>query len=229
MPKSVTLTIDDAAVRAAPGTSVLDAAHQFGICIPSLCHVAGLTPNGVCRMCIVEVVQGERSQVTTSCTLEVKEGLVIRANSERIWRLRRNLAELLVAEAPNSKAIQDLAVRCGVQKVRYRFHHSECVMCGRCVRVCAETVQANALGFVGRGDDRQVDFPFGTRPRSCKKCLMCVHICPMTISPCSGPMRPGHERLCGECAPQLSVADRLPGLCIQCTLGKGFQCERHRA
>jgi hypothetical protein len=153
--------------------------------------------------------------------------MVIRANSDRIRRLRRGIAELLVAEAPNSRAIQDLAARCGVEQVRYPFHDAECVMCGRCVRVCEETVQANALGLVGRGDSRRVDFPNGERPKSCKRELMCGYVCPMTIPPCGGPMKPGEARLCDTCRPQLSVANQMLGTCVYCDLGKGFQCARH--
>jgi NADH dehydrogenase/NADH:ubiquinone oxidoreductase subunit G len=222
----VTFIIDGAPVRAPKGTSVLDAALTYGICIPHLCHVNGLTPNGHCRLCIVEMVEGGRAKVTTSCTLDVREGLVIRANSDRIRRLRRNIAELLVAEAPNSRAIQDVAVRCGVTEVRYPFRNKDCVLCGRCVRVCSEVWGGNALGFVGRGTERRVDYPFGVRPESCKQGMGCVDICPMTITPCGGPMKPGEERLCGQCESQLSMERDTPGVCIQCELGKGFQCLR---
>jgi NADH dehydrogenase/NADH:ubiquinone oxidoreductase subunit G len=225
--RSVTLMIDGTTVRVPPGTSVLEAALQYAICIPSLCHVPHLTPNGVCRLCIVEVVTGGRARVTTSCTLEAEEGMVVRAHSEPILRLRRGIAELLVAEAPNSRAIQDVAARCGVETVRYPFHNAECILCGRCVRVCGEAVQAKALGLVGRGDDRRVDFPFGRRPKACKRGLMCVHICPMTIPPCGGVMPAGKEYLCDRCRPQLTVAEQLPGLCIHCDLGRGFHCSRH--
>ena len=63
-----------------------------------------------------------------------------------------NIAEMLVAEAPNSRAIQDMAVRCGVTDVRYPFRNKDCVLCGRCVRVCREVWQSKSLGFVGRGN-----------------------------------------------------------------------------
>ena len=222
----VTLTIDGAEVRAPEGTSVLEAALAYGVCIPHLCHVQGLTPLGACRLCIVELIENGRSKVTASCTLDVREGMIIRSNSEKIRMLRRNIAELLVAEAPNSRAIQDIAVRCGVTKVRYPFRHKDCVLCGRCVRVCAEMWQANAIGFVGRGKDRRVDYPFGARPDSCKQGNGCVDICPMTITPCGGPMKPGEEHLCGQCESQLSMERDMPGTCVLCELGKGFHCLR---
>src|SRR4030042_2735117 len=111
MKQYVTFTIDGAHVRAAKGTSVLDVAVEYGVCIPHLCHVPPLSDIGACRLCIVEHVQNGRSKVTTSCTLQVEEGMVIRSNTEKIRKLRRNLAELLVAQAPNSRAVQDIAVR----------------------------------------------------------------------------------------------------------------------
>jgi bidirectional [NiFe] hydrogenase diaphorase subunit len=217
----VNVNIDGATVRAPRGTSVLDAAIEYGICIPHLCHVPNLSDIGACRLCIVEHVVNGRSEVTTSCTLNVEEGMVIRANTEKIRRLRRNLAELLVAQAPNSRAIQDIALRCGVKEVRYPFRNSDCVLCGRCVRVCTE------IGFVGRGKDRHVDFPFGIRPDFCKQCGNCIQICPMTIPPCDGPMKPGEEYLCGKCESQLMIADETPGSCTWCKLGEGFGCGRY--
>jgi len=227
MQPHVSLTIDGALVRASRAKSVLDVALEYGICIPHLCHLPHISDLGACRLCIVEHVEDGRSKVTTSCTLGVQEGMVIRTNTDRIRALRRNIAELLVAEAPNSRAIQDIAVRCGVQRVRYPFRNKDCVLCGRCVRVCAEMWDARAIGFVGRGKDRRVDFPFGIRPSFCKQCQSCVQLCPMTMPPCDGPMEPGQERLCGKCEAQLLAAERAPDSCTWCELGVGFDCARY--
>jgi NADH dehydrogenase/NADH:ubiquinone oxidoreductase subunit G len=227
MQEHVTLTIDGAKIRAVKGTSVLDTAMDFGICIPHLCHYPGLSDLGACRLCIVENVVNGKAKVTTSCTLKVEEGMVIETDSERIRGLRRNIAELLVAKAPNSRAVQDIAVRCGVTQVRYPFQNADCVLCGRCVRVCAEMWQANALGFMGRGKDRHVDFPFSRKPDFCKTCNTCIDICPMTVIPCVGPMKAGEERLCGGCEGQLTMTKNFTDSCVWCELGKGFQCTRH--
>ena len=86
--------------------------------------------------------------------------------------------------------------------------------------------RAKAIGFVGRGKERQVDFPFGKRPSFCKMCHSCVSLCPMTIIPCDGAMEPGHEYLCGKCESQLSMNENFPDTCVQCDLGKGFGCTR---
>jgi len=222
----VTISIDGAKVRAVEGSSVLDTALAYGTCIPHLCHMPNFTSTGACRLCIVEVVKNGRAKVKTSCTLDVKQGLTILTNTDKIRRLRKNIAEMLVAEAPNSRAIQDVAVRCGVKDVRYPFRNKDCVLCGRCVRACGEMWQAKALGFVGRGKQRHVDFPFGRKPSFCKMCLSCVDLCPMTMPPCDGPIEDGKEYLCGKCESQLSMNVDFPDTCVQCELGKGFGCIR---
>jgi hypothetical protein len=89
-----------------------------------------------------------------------------------------------------------------------------------------ERWQARAIGFVGRGLDRRVDSPFGRKAASCLMCHDCVDVCPMTIIPCDGPMKPGEEYLCGKCKSQLSMNERFPEMCVQCELGEAFSCSR---
>ncbi|MFC1631279.1 2Fe-2S iron-sulfur cluster-binding protein [Candidatus Omnitrophota bacterium] len=228
MEQYVNITIDGAKIKAPRGTTVLDAALDYGICIPHLCHVRGLTPIGACRVCIVEVMRNGRSKVTASCTLEVEEGMEVLAHSEKILKARKNIAEMLVAEAPNARAIQDLAVRCGVRQQRYPFRHNNCVLCGRCVRACDELWRSKSLGFVGRGQERRVRLPFDARPEYCKRCNACIDLCPMTITPCPGPMSKGNEALCGLCEAQLSMTEATPDSCADCRLGEGFDCQRKR-
>lgn len=228
MEKYISLTIDGANIRTPRGSTVLDAALNYGICIPHLCHLRSLTPIGACRLCIVESIKGGRSKVTASCTLEAEEGMEILAHTEKIVKARKNIAEMLVAEAPNSRAIQDIAARCGVKKVRYPFRSNNCVLCGRCVRACGELWRSKSLGFVGRGLGRRVRLPFDRRPLFCKKCNACIDLCPMTITPCPGPMKKGKEALCGLCQSQLSMAKEIADTCIDCSLGEGFDCVRKR-
>ncbi len=223
----VKINIDGATFRVAKGTSVLDVAIEYGICIPHLCHIPTISDIGACRLCIVENVVNGRSKVTTSCTLRVREGMVIRSNSDKIKKLRRNIAELLVAQAPNSRAVQDIAVRCGVKNVRYPFRDGNCVLCGRCVRICSELFGPKALGFVGRGKDRRVEAPFNAHSEFCIRCGKCVDLCPMAVIPCNGYMKPGEERLCGECESQMLLANEYPDHCVWCELGEGFQCGRY--
>jgi len=216
----VTINIDGANIKATRGSSVLDAALEHGTCIPHLCRVPYIASIGACRLCIVEHVVNGWSKVTTSCTLLVQEGMVILSNTEKIRKLRRNVAELLV-----SRAIQDIAVRCGVKEVRYPFRNSDCVLCGRCVQLCPGTFGVKAIGFVGRGKDRRVESPFDLRSKLCNDCGRCLDLCPMTIVPCGGPMKSGEEYLCGNCESKMDSAEE-QGICISCDFGEGFQCER---
>lgn len=222
MAQQVTLTIDGMDITVPRGLSVLDAALRHGICIPHLCRLPFISDLGSCRLCIVEHIQNGRSKITTSCTLLAQEGMVISSNTAKIRVLRKNIAELLVAEAPNSRAIQDVALRCGVREVRYPFRNSDCVLCGRCVRSCPE----KAIGFVGRGKDRRVASPLNIRKELCTNCGRCIDLCPMTMPPCDGPMLKGQERLCGKCVSKMDFAEELPGICVACDLGQGFHCER---
>ena len=93
MQQQVNVSIDGAIIHAIKGTSVLDTAVEYGFCIPHLCHVPYLSDLGACRLCIVEHVINGRSKVTTSCTLNVEEGMVVLTSTEKIQKLRRNLAE----------------------------------------------------------------------------------------------------------------------------------------
>lgn len=226
MPQSrmVTITVDGARISTPQGSCVLDAALEAGICIPNLCHMSDLTPIGACRVCIVEVIDHGRAKMTASCTLDATDGMVIRAHTDAVVRARQNIVELLLAEAPNSRAIQDLAVRVGVTAVRYPMRNKDCVLCARCVRVCDEVWQSKSLGFVGRGRDRHVALPFNTRPEFCKMCNSCIDLCPMTITPCPGPQKA--PAVCGLCASQLSMVENIPDTCVWCDMGKAFQCAR---
>ncbi len=225
MQQLVTVTIDGTSGRVPKGINVLDAAIQFGVCIPHLCHMPLIEDIGACRLCIVEHVKNGKSKITTSCTLGVEEGMVIRAHTEKVMKLRRNVAELLVAQAPNSRAIQDIAIRCGVKEVRYPFRNDNCVLCGRCVRYCKSMAGANSLGFIGRGRERRVQHPMGIRDL-CITCGFCTQNCPMTITPCGGIMKPGEERLC-NCEAKMQITERIEDACVWCDLGKGFQCSRY--
>ncbi len=226
MNQYVTVNIDGAILNVPKGSSVLDAALEAGICIPHLCRVPYLPDLGACRLCIVENIVNGRSKVTTSCTLLVKEGMVILSNTEKIRKLRKNIAELIVTEAPNSRAIQDIAMRCGLEEARYPFRNSDCILCGRCVTSCTGRSAEKAIGFIGRGKNRHVASPFNLFSELCNECGRCVDLCPMTITPCEGPMLPGEERLCGNCESKLSEADLALGYCVGCYLGEGFHCQR---
>jgi len=193
----VELTIDGVRTQAIEGTTVLEAARDMGIVIPTLCYDPGLSPYGACRVCIVEVVKKNGSSLEASCTLPVEEGQVILTNSEWVKRSRRVIVELLIASAPNSKRLQDLAATLGINKVRFKLKDRDCILCGLCVRYCKEQMQAGALGFVGRGTQRRVATAFDEMPQECRNCGGCEWICPVCERACTaGNLVDG---LCGAC------------------------------
>jgi NADH dehydrogenase/NADH:ubiquinone oxidoreductase subunit G len=196
--KSINIIVDGTSMSVEQGSTVLQAARQFGIHIPTICYMENLSPYGGCRICVVEISNGDgRAFLDTSCTYEVKEGMVVQTQSQRVIRARKMLAELLVASAPNVKIAQDIAARMGLLKVRFKMEDNRCILCGLCIRMCYEQMNGNALGFSGRGVGRKVSMPFEKRPETCRLCRGCDYVCPAMIIPCQGIKEPGE--LCGKC------------------------------
>jgi len=166
--------------EAGPGTTVLEAARAAGVDIPALCAHEALEPYGACRLCIVEVREKgkKRSRVVASCLYPVKEGLEVESDTARIKKLRRFLLELLLARSPRSPYVKELAAKHGVKKARFSSAGDDCILCGLCVRVCAEVVKADAIGFSERGIARKVDSPFGIDHSRCIACGACTFVCP---------------------------------------------------
>ena len=213
MPDSVTIVVDDVSIETTEGANVLDAALRVGVCIPNLCHLPEVTPTGACRVCLVEVERNGRTKITAACALEAKDGMIVRAHTEDVERARRNIVELLLAEAPESPVLQALAERLGVNDVRFSERESDCILCGRCVAACAEIAKEGALGMIGRGANRHKGLPFYNE-EYCSQCNECHDRCPMDISP-SG--RSGDK--CGVCGSELSVNEEIPEICEDCVLG----------
>jgi len=192
-----TLRIDGLDVTVEPGTSILEAARFLGLEIPTLCHMEGLSPYGGCRLCVVEIGKGEKARLATSCTYPAEEGLAVRTNSKRAIATRKMLVELLLSIAPSSKTIQDLAARMNVQKVRFKPRNEECILCGLCVRMCAEQMDARAIDFVNRGYQRKIATPFNKKSETCRTCGGCMYVCPVCMLRCQGPKPP--TDVCGSC------------------------------
>ncbi len=199
-----TLTIDGKMVGALEDQTVLEAALDAGIHIPTLCHLDGLSDAGACRLCLVEVAGTNRLQ--PACVLKVAEGMEVRTQTERLQRYRRLILELLFAErnhvcsvcvANRHCELQNLATELGMDHVRfdYRFEgfpvdithrlfgldHNRCVLCTRCVRVCSEVEGAHTWDVEGRGANARVitdlKQPWG-EAESCTGCGKCVLACP---------------------------------------------------
>jgi NADH dehydrogenase/NADH:ubiquinone oxidoreductase subunit G len=194
----INLTIDGLDVQVEEGSSLLDVAQFYGIKIPTLCHHDGLTDYGACRLCIVEIGKGANAKLVSSCTYPAEEGLSVRTNSKRVVESRKMLVELLLAMCPSSKTIQDLAAAMEVRQVRFKVEHNDCILCGLCVRMCAEQMDARAIGFVNRGKDRKITTPFDIKSDVCRTCGGCMYICPACELRCQGPNPPGD--VCGACA-----------------------------
>jgi bidirectional [NiFe] hydrogenase diaphorase subunit len=193
----VDLIIDGQSVHAEEGWTILDTANYYGVEIPTLCYVEGLSAFSACRVCVVELKRGERSRLVASCSFPVEEGIEIKTNSERVRKARNVIIELMLAEAPNSRTLQCLASKYGVREVRFQGEDRNCILCGLCVRICDEQMQAGAIAFAKRGIEREVSMPFHKTPEACRECGACLYVCPVCEIPCQGPLQPGE--LCNAC------------------------------
>ena len=174
----VNLTINGLKVSVEEGTTLLEAAIFWGIPIPTLCHMDGLSPYGACRLCVVEIGEGPKASLVSSCTYPAEEGLKVRTASSRVIRARRMILELLLASCPQSKTIQDLAAAHSVSQQRFKQEYEDCILCGLCVRMCEEQMMARAIGFRSRGENRSIGTPFDIKSDVCRLCGACMYVCP---------------------------------------------------
>jgi NADH dehydrogenase/NADH:ubiquinone oxidoreductase subunit G len=174
----ILLQIDGKEIKAREGMTILEAAQTAGIFIPTLCHHEKLEPYGACRICIVEVETEGWTRLVVSCVHLVEENLVVRTRSEKIDRNRKIILELLLAHAPDSPVLQELAQEYGADKDRFEKEASFCIHCGLCVRYCAEVKKKNAVGFVDRGVRKEISFIPEIASKECWDCKECFPLCP---------------------------------------------------
>jgi len=175
----VKLAIDDKVVEAEGGSTILDAANKAGIHIPTLCYHESLSPIGSCRVCTVEVITDGTSSLTTACNYLVGEGLKVRTNSEKVVEARRLAVELLLAQRPHSGRILELAKKLGIEEPSFTLKQRECILCELCVRACHEIVGVDAVTFVAKGIDRDIDEAAVVHSlEKCIGCDSCAYICP---------------------------------------------------
>jgi NADH dehydrogenase/NADH:ubiquinone oxidoreductase subunit G len=222
------LTINGVPVSVEEGSTLLEAAQFMGFPIPTVCHMEGLSPYGACRLCVVEIGEGPKAKLVSSCTYPAQEGLKVRTASERVVRARRMVIELLLASCPQSKTIQDLASKHGVCRQRFRQENEACILCGRCVRMCAEQMMAKAIGFRGRGEKRSIGTPFDVRSDVCRLCGGCIHVCPACQLRCTyaEPERAvcnGCANLAPPCVEKDCFGDMMCYMdpCVACEITKG--------
>ncbi len=200
----VTLKINDQELAIEAGKTILAAAKEAGIRIPTLCHLEGVSDIGACRLCLVELKGSPK--LFPACVTAVAEGMEIETHTEKLQTYRRMTVELLFSEgnhvcsicvANNNCELQDAAVEVGMDHTRfpYRFperpidlshsqfgiDHNRCILCTRCVRVCDEIEGAHVWDVAQRGAAEYIvsglNQPWG-EVDACTSCGKCVDACP---------------------------------------------------
>lgn len=200
----LTLSINGHAVAMATGTTLLAAAREVGVPIPTLCHLEGLSPVAACRLCLVEIEGSGKLQ--PACLTPVAEGMVVHTDTPRLQDYRRTVIEMLFTEGNHVCAIcvanghcelQDRAVEVGMDHSRLPYRHPDrpvdlshplfgldhnrCILCTRCVRVCDEVEGAHVWDVGWRGEHCRIiaglNEPWGAVD-ACTDCGKCVQVCP---------------------------------------------------
>jgi bidirectional [NiFe] hydrogenase diaphorase subunit len=174
----ILLQIDGKKVKAAEAMTILEAAQSAGIVIPTLCHHEKLEPYGACRICTVEAEVRGRKNLVVACLYPVQPDLVVTTRSEKIDKIRKMILELMLAHAPDAADLQDLAKEYGADKARFEKESSFCILCGLCVRYCAEVKKKNAIAFVDSGAKREISFIPEIAAKECWNCKECFPLCP---------------------------------------------------
>jgi len=174
----ISMQIDGKQVGAKPGMTILEAARDAGVSIPTLCYLESLAPFGGCRLCLVEVEVRGWTRLVVACVYPVADNLIVRTRSEKIDRIRKTLLELLLAHAPHSPQLQELAAEYGARADRFEKEASFCIHCGLCVRYCDEVKGLNAVGFIERGINKEISFLPEVAARECNDCKECFPLCP---------------------------------------------------
>jgi bidirectional [NiFe] hydrogenase diaphorase subunit len=198
-----TLEIDGRQVSARAGETILEVARENNIRIPTLCHLDGLSDVGACRMCLVEIKGSNK--LVASCVGAIEEGMEISTATPRLKKHRKLILEMLFAErnhicsvcvANGNCELQALGQAEGVTHVRLPYRnpelpvdasherftadHNRCILCTRCVRVCAEIEGAHIWDVMGRGINSMVitDLHQDWGSSACTSCGKCVQVCP---------------------------------------------------
>ncbi|MEF3255882.1 MAG: molybdopterin-dependent oxidoreductase [Deferribacterales bacterium] len=197
----VNVKIDGIEVQVEPNTTILEAAEKAGVHIPILCHDKVLKPFGACRVCLVEVKNNPK--LMTACTTPVTDNMEVTTNNEKLAKIRKTLIELLLINHPLDCPVCDKGGECTLQDLTYEFGVSQvrfdpkpndtpvdhtnpfierdidrCVLCGRCVRICDEVVNIQAISFQNRGTDTIIGTAFN-QPWNCEFCGNCMSVCPV--------------------------------------------------
>lgn len=232
------IEVNGAQVEAQSGETVLDTLKRSGIKVPTLCHMKNFLPTGTCRICVVEdKVSGK---LVPSCSFPVQQGMKILTHSSRVIESRKMIVELLLSNHPDdclycvrSKncELQSLAKEHHVverrirgQKNEHKMDHSgksivrdpdKCILCGRCVRICEETMGVSAIDFINRGSKTVIGTTFnrGLNTSSCVNCGQCIMVCPtgalsekINISEVQAALQDPNRVVMAQYAPSITVS-----------------------
>ncbi len=202
--KKLLVKLDGRDICTTENITILDLARKNGVIIPTLCYLEGLTPVGICRLCLVEV-KGI-SRLLPACTTKVDDGMEIITASERLNLYRKMILQLIFAERNHVCSVcvsnkhcelQSLSVTLGITHINYPYRfpklwvdsshprfvidHNRCILCSRCVRVCGEIEGVHTWDIMWRGINGRVitdmNQPWGTS-KTCTSCSKCVNVCP---------------------------------------------------
>ena len=174
----ILVQIDGKEVKAKEGMTILEAAGVAGVPIPTLCNHGKLEAYGACRICTVEAEISGRTSYVAACVRPVEKNMAVRTKSEKVIRIRKMLLEELLAHAPDSEDLWKLAQEYGADKDRFEKEASFCILCGLCVRYCAEVKKKDVVGFVDRGAKRAINFIPELAAKECWNCKECFPLCP---------------------------------------------------
>ena len=197
------IEIDGIAHQVPRDTTILEAARQIGIEIPTLCYLKGLAPDGSCRLCMVEAEN--RRGLLPACSTPCWKGMVVHTHSDKAVAARRFVLELLLQNhrtdcfsCPQNGAcpLQDYCYEYGVTPTPgngaptearrdasnpfFSYDASRCILCRRCERTCSQLQGRRVLSVVGRGDQMKIGLPFehDWGQSDCESCGNCVANCP---------------------------------------------------
>lgn len=179
-----TITIDGRQVTVPRDTMLIEACQMINAHVPTLCYNENVHPYGVCRICMVQVVEmshgRQKTRLVPACVYEVRQdGLEVTTSNDRIYKNRQWILRMLLARCEDEQAIIDLAKQYDVQPSdRLRKRGDDCILCGLCVRACADIVGVAAIGFEGRGEKREVATPWREENNMCIACGTCAYVCP---------------------------------------------------
>ncbi len=200
---SLTIEINGNKYEAAQGETILTVLNRNGIKVPTLCHMKDFVPTGACRMCVVEL-EGS-GKLVSSCSFPVSDGMKVLTHSPRVVEARKTIVELLLSNHPDDCLYCIRNSNCELQSLSKEYHvvdrrihgvknnhkmdHSslsitrdpdKCILCGRCVRVCEETMGVSCIEYINRGSKTVIGASMnkGLNTSSCVNCGRCVMVCP---------------------------------------------------